>query len=162
EVNTIAASYLNEIRAIRSAGPYFIGGYSFGGIVALEMAQQLTDAGEHVALRPLLDPPSLSGDDRGDSSAAESNNASLTDKVRRHMRHLSTLAVKEQLGYISRVISNRVVNRYGLPVVTSVKALITRASLAMGGRLPVFARDASIFDGCRGAERRHIAGPYSG
>ena len=162
EVDTIAASYLNEIRAIRSAGPYFIGGYSFGGIVALEMAQQLTDAGEHVALLALLDPPSLSGDDRGDSSAAESSNASMTDKVRRHMRHLSTLAVKEQLGYISRVIRNRVVNRYGLPVVTSVKALITRASLAMGGRLPVFARDAYIFDVCRDARRRYIARPYAG
>jgi hypothetical protein len=55
-----------------------------------------------------------------------------------------------------------VVNRYGLPVVTSVKALITRASLAMGGRLPVFARDAYIFDVCRDARRRYIARPYAG
>ena len=42
-------------------GPYLLGGWSFGGIVAYEMAQQLTSAGQAVELMALVDswPPSL-------------------------------------------------------------------------------------------------------
>src|SRR5262249_11903943 len=37
----IAAHYLREIRAVQPAGPYYVGGFCFGGLVAFEMAQQL-------------------------------------------------------------------------------------------------------------------------
>ncbi|RKH79827.1 non-ribosomal peptide synthetase, partial [Corallococcus praedator] len=37
--------------------PYYIGGWSFGGFVAFEMAQQLHKAGEQVALLAILDTP---------------------------------------------------------------------------------------------------------
>jgi thioesterase domain-containing protein/non-ribosomal peptide synthetase component F/acyl carrier protein len=51
----IAASYLAAIREAQPEGPYRIAGYSFGGFVALEMAQQLVAAGESVALLGILD-----------------------------------------------------------------------------------------------------------
>jgi thioesterase domain-containing protein len=54
-VEAMAAQYLEEVRQIQSAGPYFLGGYSFGGMVAFEMAQQLQDQGEEVALLALID-----------------------------------------------------------------------------------------------------------
>jgi amino acid adenylation domain-containing protein len=49
-VEGMAAHYLSEIRAIQPRGPYYIGGYCFGALVAFEMAQQLKQDGEEVAL----------------------------------------------------------------------------------------------------------------
>ncbi|MBV6405295.1 MAG: amino acid adenylation domain-containing protein [Flavobacteriales bacterium] len=54
-VEDIAAAYLKELRQAKPHGPYLLGGYSFGGIVAYEMARQLTTAGEEVPLLVLFD-----------------------------------------------------------------------------------------------------------
>lgn len=51
----IAEHYIREMRQVRPHGPYFLGGYSFGGIVAFEMACQLAAAGEDVPLVALFD-----------------------------------------------------------------------------------------------------------
>ncbi|AHB47828.1 polyketide synthase [Hyphomicrobium nitrativorans NL23] len=52
-----ARDYLAEIRTVQPEGPYLIGGFSGGGLVAYEMAQQLRKAGEKTALVVLLDTP---------------------------------------------------------------------------------------------------------
>ncbi len=49
-VEEMAARYITEIRTVQPAGPYYLGGVSFGGVVAYEMAQQLHAQGEKVAL----------------------------------------------------------------------------------------------------------------
>ncbi|MCC7501656.1 MAG: amino acid adenylation domain-containing protein [Flavobacteriales bacterium] len=54
-VEAIALHFIQEMRTVRPRGPYLIGGYSFGGIVAYEMARQLTAAGEEVPLLALFD-----------------------------------------------------------------------------------------------------------
>jgi amino acid adenylation domain-containing protein len=54
-VELMARRYLREIRAIQPAGPYLLGGRCLGGVVAFEMAQRLTRAGEEVALLVVLD-----------------------------------------------------------------------------------------------------------
>lgn len=51
----MANCYVRELRAFQPSGPYYVGGYCFGGNVAYEMARQLTAAGEAVALVALLD-----------------------------------------------------------------------------------------------------------
>lgn len=51
----MASRYLAEIRTVQAAGPYYLGGQSFGGKVAYEIAQQLRADGERVALVALLD-----------------------------------------------------------------------------------------------------------
>jgi acyl-coenzyme A synthetase/AMP-(fatty) acid ligase/thioesterase domain-containing protein len=50
-----AAYFVAELRRTHPKGPYFLGGTSFGGVVAFEMAQQLTRMGEQVAFVGLLD-----------------------------------------------------------------------------------------------------------
>ena len=40
-VEDMAAAYIKEIRSVQPEGPYFLGGYSLGGVIAFEMAQQL-------------------------------------------------------------------------------------------------------------------------
>jgi amino acid adenylation domain-containing protein len=54
-VAPMADLYLEHMRAEQPRGPYFIGGYSFGGLVALEMARRLRAEGEEIALLTLVD-----------------------------------------------------------------------------------------------------------
>ena len=55
-VEEMAADYVQEIRTIQSEGPYYLGGYSLGGLVAYGTAQQLKRRGQDVKLLLLLDP----------------------------------------------------------------------------------------------------------
>lgn len=54
-VEEMAAHYIEEIREFQPEGPYYLGGCSFGGLVAFEMAQRLVDAGQHVGLLAMFD-----------------------------------------------------------------------------------------------------------
>ncbi|MGQ0809754.1 MAG: amino acid adenylation domain-containing protein [Nitrospiraceae bacterium] len=49
-VEEMAAHYVQEIRTVSPKGPYLIGGTCTGGVVAYEMAQQLSGQGERVIL----------------------------------------------------------------------------------------------------------------
>ncbi|HEY2848994.1 MAG TPA: amino acid adenylation domain-containing protein [Gemmatimonadaceae bacterium] len=54
-VEEMAAHYATAIRRVQPEGPYHIGGHSFGGIVALEIARLLAAGGEPTALLALID-----------------------------------------------------------------------------------------------------------
>jgi len=56
-VEVIAGRFLESMRRIQPSGPYRLGGYSFGALVAFEMAQSLARAGERVAQLVLVDLP---------------------------------------------------------------------------------------------------------
>lgn len=92
-VEAMATRYLEEIRTLQPQGPYFIGGLSFGGTVAYEMAQQLRADGEQVALLALLDT----------FSGRHETHAELLIK-------LSRLPLREQMGYVSRKASGYIRN----------------------------------------------------
>ncbi|MGD0906496.1 MAG: amino acid adenylation domain-containing protein [Candidatus Acidiferrales bacterium] len=48
-IETIATAYIEELRSFQPQGPYYLAGFCFGGLVALEAALQLTAAGQAVA-----------------------------------------------------------------------------------------------------------------
>jgi amino acid adenylation domain-containing protein len=54
-IEALAAHYIEELRTVQPNGPYFLIGYSWGGLVAYEIAQQLTANGEVVELVALVD-----------------------------------------------------------------------------------------------------------
>lgn len=54
-VEDMTAHYLEQLIGIQPEGPYFLGGYSFGGLVALEMARCLIAKGQVVALLAMVD-----------------------------------------------------------------------------------------------------------
>ena len=54
-IEDMASYFIQAIQTIQPQGPYFILGYSFGGIVAFDLARQLTEQGEKVAFLGLLD-----------------------------------------------------------------------------------------------------------
>ncbi|MGD3108655.1 amino acid adenylation domain-containing protein [Streptomyces sp. YGL11-2] len=59
-VEELADSYLAALRTVQPHGPYTLGGWSFGGFVAFEMARRLRASGEEVAHPLLLDTTALS------------------------------------------------------------------------------------------------------
>jgi aspartate racemase len=54
-IEDMAALYLSAVQKIQSHGPYYLGGFSMGGEIAFEMAQQLLKQGERVNLLLMLD-----------------------------------------------------------------------------------------------------------
>ncbi len=54
-IEDMAQFHLNAIRRLQAHGPYFLIGYSLGGLVTLEIAQRLSAGGEKIALLALLD-----------------------------------------------------------------------------------------------------------
>ncbi len=55
----IAAAYLESLRAVQPEGPYLLGGFCNGGLLAYEMARQLHVQGQKVDLLVLMDPVGL-------------------------------------------------------------------------------------------------------
>ena len=60
-IEALAAHYLADLKAFQPDGPYFLGGFCLGGIVAFELARQLRAQGQDVALLALIESPSPNG-----------------------------------------------------------------------------------------------------
>ncbi len=54
-IEEMATEYLHEIRQVQPSGPYLLGGWSLGGVLALELASRLSNQGEKVARLTLID-----------------------------------------------------------------------------------------------------------
>ncbi len=94
-IEALARFHLGVIRGVQPKGPYLLAGYSMGGFVAFEMAQQLARAGEPVAQLILLDtlmPP------RQFSVAGRLRIWSR--RTRLHARVMKTLPVRETVPYL--------------------------------------------------------------
>lgn len=100
-VEEAAECYLNEMRSVQPHGPYYLGGYCFGGFVAFEMARRLENEGESVATLILIDafnPAFLRN-----SPAAKMLFYLFKFYVRRlgmHTRRMSRLSPSEWFGYV--------------------------------------------------------------
>ncbi|WNN88257.1 alpha/beta fold hydrolase [Gloeocapsopsis dulcis] len=94
QVEQMAAFYIKEIRRIQPNGPYFLGGYSFGGTVAFEMAQQLYKQGQKIALLSLFDT-------YGPSCFKQ---LSLLEKLSRHWHNL----LRFRHAYVRTLVKKRV------------------------------------------------------
>jgi amino acid adenylation domain-containing protein/non-ribosomal peptide synthase protein (TIGR01720 family) len=54
-IETMAAQYIDAIRAVQPNGPYLLCGWSYGGLIAYEMAQQLHQQNQEIELLALID-----------------------------------------------------------------------------------------------------------
>lgn len=132
----IAAHHLREIRAVQPQGPYYLGGWCFGGMVAFEMAQQLKRQGEEVALLFLLDLGTLRNVKAlTDRLADSSKNESLCDELSRHVSTLAKLKLREILTYVGVRVLDRT-NALISTVRNVVKRLYCRACLVTGRPIP--------------------------
>ncbi|HZW18378.1 MAG TPA: amino acid adenylation domain-containing protein [Luteimonas sp.] len=60
-IEDMARLYVAEVRKVQPSGPYYLAGGSMGGMIAYEMARQLGEAGEEVAMLALIDTSSHYG-----------------------------------------------------------------------------------------------------
>lgn len=83
-VEETATLYLKELRKVQKTGPYHLCGYSFGGVVAYDMARQLLAAGEQVEFLGLVDTENPAIDARklslSERIAVNWNKRTLTEK----------------------------------------------------------------------------------
>ncbi|MCY1003734.1 thioesterase domain-containing protein [Myxococcus sp. MISCRS1] len=54
-VEEMATAYVDAMRKVQPSGPYLLGGWSLGGVIAYEMARQLREQGQRVELLALID-----------------------------------------------------------------------------------------------------------
>ena len=54
-IEKMAAAHLDALRAVRPKGPYVIGGFCIGGLIAYELAQQIEASGESVEMLLVID-----------------------------------------------------------------------------------------------------------
>lgn len=55
DIKIMAARYIQALRTVQPQGPYLLGGWSMGGVIAFEMAIQLQAQGQKIALLALID-----------------------------------------------------------------------------------------------------------
>jgi amino acid adenylation domain-containing protein len=91
QIEEMAAHYINEIETVQPNGPYFLVGYSFGGLVAFEIACQLTSQGKQIGLLALLD---------NVSPNLPKVRPSLAQVFGIHLRNLQQLSMNERVKYI--------------------------------------------------------------
>jgi amino acid adenylation domain-containing protein len=99
-IEDMAARYVGEIRSVQPHGPYYLAGGSMGGMIAYEMAQQLTAAGERVAMLGLIDTSSTYGE-RLRAQAAQPESRLL--RFRRRLQGLSPLQALRVMANMPRV-----------------------------------------------------------
>lgn len=101
-IEEMAADYLRSVRQVQPSGPYLLGGYSAGGLVAFEMARLLEQAGQKVDTIVLFDtflhPESLPADLKSKRAAIGKPVTGLTRRLWQ-MRHLDR---EMRLGLIAR------------------------------------------------------------
>ena len=83
-IEEMARFYIKEIQKFQPEGPYYLGGFCFGGNVAYEMAQQLTAAGEKVGLLVMLEssPPNTCHKQEWTATAAKYSIENIVENVK--------------------------------------------------------------------------------
>lgn len=91
-VEAIAAYYVKIIQSKQAKGPYDLGGYSLGGVLAYEVIRQLQKAGETVSTLVLIDSPDLSSWEKiqlsPQSKALQAVNMALLNRNKKEADHI--------------------------------------------------------------------------
>lgn len=100
--------FVRAMQEVQPRGPYHLAGHSFGGLVAFEMARQLSVKGEAVGLLGLLDafPP-----------ASKRRSGTLKNRILTHARNLAGRDLRGKLDYLSerfKLFLNRLIKRESL------------------------------------------------
>lgn len=117
-IEEMAAAHLAALRAVRPTGPYVIGGFCIGGLVAYELAQQIEASGESVEMLLVID-------------------AALEDKVLRALRWLAGAFGRllrwddhAKVDHFGRWVlwRGRLIRWYGLNVQAQTRVVLRRVS----------------------------------
>ncbi|HLO02229.1 MAG TPA: amino acid adenylation domain-containing protein [Symbiobacteriaceae bacterium] len=107
-VEAMASEYISAIRSVQPAGPYWLGGWSLGGVIAFEVARQLRELGEEIALLILFDSSATHAtanltDDANDAHIDAAILVGMIPELPLAVDHLRQLNADQQLDYIVAV-----------------------------------------------------------
>ncbi|MEG4345416.1 amino acid adenylation domain-containing protein [Microcoleus sp. A003_D6] len=145
-VEDLAAYYIKEMRTFQPHGPYFLLGVSFGGTVAFEMARQLDDLGEKVALLGLLDT----------YGPATFKNLSELDRSQRAMKVLRLTPAL----LMNKVKSNLMGKMQEFTYIRW--RILCKLYRAIGRPLPIYLENFTHGELNNEALRHYVAGVYAG
>ena len=91
-IEETASNYLRSILSVQSKGPFRLAGYSFGGVVAHEIACQLVQLGHRVEFLGLFDTH---------NPASPPRNYSITERFRVFWRQNHQLPLAKRLGLVA-------------------------------------------------------------
>jgi thioesterase domain-containing protein len=101
-IEDMTAYYLAALHEFQPLGPYILIGYSFGGLVALEMAQRLAETGKQIALLVLIDtyphPGFLSLGERL---------RLMSRRIRRHISEITQRSTRDAFSYFVLGLKHR-------------------------------------------------------
>jgi thioesterase domain-containing protein len=106
-VRDMASEYVEQIRTVQESGPYHILGWSFGGIVAQEIAVQLQAAGEQVAALIIMDgyPPHHADPETPGKDPVP---ADILDWIRRERSGFLAAISERELEILGQILQNNV------------------------------------------------------
>jgi amino acid adenylation domain-containing protein len=90
-IEDMAARYIQEMQTIQPNGPYFLIGYSFGGSIAFEIAQQFQRQGQEIGLLAFLDSASPN---------LLTTRPSFLQSISIHLHNFHRLELKDRIKYI--------------------------------------------------------------
>lgn len=102
-IEEIAAAKIKEMQSIQPTGPYFLGGYCAGSVVAYEMAQQLRAQKQQVAFLALI------ASDGPNSSASlwrDAGKKNISDQVENHNEEIGSIRERMQDLWLGPVWEN--------------------------------------------------------
>jgi len=127
DIKIMARNYLREIQTIQPHGPYILAGYSFGGVVAYEIAQRLQQAGEEVAALIFFDvihpqvyragvPPIAQRVAIHGSNLAKLDTAQKLDYFKNRVGKKATSIQEKLHNYFDRILGKQDLTSISIPV----------------------------------------------
>jgi thioesterase domain-containing protein len=101
-IEEMARCYIAAIREVQPVGPYVVVGFSAGGVVAFEMARQLNDSGERVALLALLDSAVYSRPAEAPVDSAAGPRGGMLRKLTKGLQRFRTMTLSDQRAALLR------------------------------------------------------------
>jgi thioesterase domain-containing protein len=124
-VEALAQFEIEQIRRYQASGPYLIAGHCAGGVLAFEVAQQLTASGQEVALLALIGSPFPTAFRRAPQ---------ILQRLGQHTKALTTGSLAERRHYITSRLSRRLWPPEVLagvsPATTAARERVERATVA--------------------------------
>jgi amino acid adenylation domain-containing protein/non-ribosomal peptide synthase protein (TIGR01720 family) len=105
-VEALSEEYLAAVRDVQPAGPYRLGGWSFGGLVAYEMARRLEEEGEQIEFLGLLDTRVVANGHADEEAAFAALAAMFPGADRRSLAELSDMDPETRLSHFVRHIES--------------------------------------------------------
>jgi len=165
-VEQMAAEYLTEIRSYQPTGPYYLVGFSFGGMAAFEVAQQAQAQGEEIGLLILLDPTTPASEQpprsRPDVAPSPAGTAPFRDHVRRHWTRLRALGFAEKLGYARGRLAAKAAAKMEGSIGRALMKVMCLSYLGTGRRVPPRLRPFYFVNASREAARRYTPRMHRG